>query len=628
MTFRTKLMLTMAPLVLALAAVGIVSGWVTGVLARQPAYIWKDNYRSVLAAQRMNECVERMHESALLALLGRGDALTQIDAAGETFERELRVEADNITEPGEAEAVAHLSSSWTNFQQTLAAFRATNDPSQRQSILATSLDSAFTKVKKVTEDVLNINQDAVVRKGQRTEQRAARFERLLTLAVIAASVLGLLASVSLTTRLLRPLGVVSAAVRRFGQGDVQARARVDGQDDIAQLAQEFNTMADHLERYRKSSLGELLQAQQASQAAIDSLPDPVLMLDASGALQGTNEAARKTLSIDPEETGAASFANVDIAVRSLIDRMRAHVVAGRGAYSPKGFEDALPVATPEGERIYLPRATPIYGENGSIAGTALVLQDITRLFRFDELKNNLVATVAHEFRTPLTSLRMAIHLCTEEAVGPLTSKQADLLFAARDDCERLQGIVDDLLNLSRIESGGIDLQRRRVEPQSLVGVAIDVHAAAAKSKGIALRAEVLPGLSEVFADSDRLQLVFTNLLGNALRYAPEGSEVVVRATSEVGDSRDDEDKDRANTERLLRFEVIDHGPGIPVEHQEALFEKFFRVPGSPSGGAGLGLFIARGIVQAHGGRIGVTSQPGQGATFWFTIPSVPEKAAA
>ena len=263
MTFRTKLMLTMAPLVLALAAVGIVSGWVTGVLARQPAYIWKDNYRSVLAAQRMNECVERMHESALLALLGRGDALTQIDAAGETFERELRVEADNITEPGEAEAVAHLSSSWTNFQQTLAAFRATNDPSQRQSILATSLDSAFTKVKKVTEDVLNINQDAVVRKGQRTEQRAARFERLLTLAVIAASVLGLLASVSLTTRLLRPLGVVSAAVRRFGQGDVQARARVDGQDDIAQLAQEFNTMADHLERYRKSSLGELLQAQQA-----------------------------------------------------------------------------------------------------------------------------------------------------------------------------------------------------------------------------------------------------------------------------------------------------------------------------------------------------------------------------
>jgi two-component system, NtrC family, sensor histidine kinase KinB len=621
MTFRAKLMLTMAPLVLALASVGIVSGIVAGLLARQPAYIWKDNYRSVLAAQRMNECVERMHEASLLALLGQGDALTQLDGARETFERELRVEADNITEPGEAEAVAHLRSSWTNFQQTLAAFRATNDPSQRANIAATALDPAFTKVKKVTEDVLNINQDAVVRKGQRTEQRAARFEHLLTLAVIVASVLGLLASVSLTTRLLRPLGVVSAAVRRFGQGDVQARARVDGEDDIARLAQEFNTMADHLERYRKSSLGELLQAQQASQAAIDSLPDPVLMLDASGALQGTNEAARKTLSIDPEETGSASFASVDVDVRTLIDRLRAHVVAGRGAYHPKGFEDALRVSAPDGERIYLPRATPIYGENGSIAGMALVLQDITRLFRFDELKNNLVATVAHEFRTPLTSLRMAIHLCTEETVGPLTRKQADLLFAARDDCERLQTIVDDLLNLSRIESGGIDLQRRRVEPQTLVDAAIDVHVAAAKSKGVTLRAEVMPGLPEVFADSDRLQLVFTNLLGNALRYTAEGKEIVVRAMSDAS-------SDAPNAESLLRFEVIDHGPGIPVEHQEALFEKFFRVPGSPSGGAGLGLFIARGIVQAHGGRIGVTSRPGEGATFYFTIPAAPEKAAA
>jgi signal transduction histidine kinase len=621
MTFRTKLMLTMTPLVVALAAVGIVSGIVTGALARQPGHIWKDNYRSVLAAQRMKDSIERLHEATLLALAGRPDALAKTDAAREIFERELKVEADNITETGEADAAARLRAAWNNFQQGFASFRAADDSSKRQGIATSTLDPAFGKVKQVTEDILNINQDAVVRKGQRLEQRAARFDRLLTLAMIVASVLGLLASVSLTTRLLRPLGVVSAAVRRFGQGDIQARARIVGQDDIAQLAQEFNTMADHLERYRKSSLGELLQAQQASQAAIDSLPDPVLMLDASGALQGTNESARKTLSIDPEETGSASFASVAVEVRTLIDRLRAHVVAGRGAYSPKGFEDALRVSAPDGERIYLPRATPIYGENGSIAGMALVLQDITRLFRFDELKNNLVATVAHEFRTPLTSLRMAIHLCTEETVGSLTRKQADLLFAARDDCERLQTIVDDLLNLSRIESGGIDLQRRRVEPQELVDAAIDVHVAAAKSKGVTLRAEVMPGLPEVFADPDRLQLVFTNLLGNALRYTPEKSEIVVRAMSDAS-------SDAPSAESLLRFEVIDHGPGIPVEHQEALFEKFFRVPGRPSGGAGLGLFIARGIVQAHGGRIGVTSRPGQGATFYFTIPTAPEKAAA
>jgi NtrC-family two-component system sensor histidine kinase KinB len=360
----------------------------------------------------------------------------------------------------------------------------------------------------------------VVHKGQRTERRAAFFGQMLVIAVLVASVLGLLASVSLTTRLLRPLGVVSAAVRRFGQGDTQARAQVLGKDDVAQLAQEFNAMADHLERYRRSSLGDLLQAQLASQAAIDSLPDPVLMLDAAGNLQNTNEVSRRALPIETEGNGGASLNRLDPNLRALIDRLRAHVLGGRGAYHPKGFEDALRITTGGVEHIYLPRATPIYGEHMGVTGAAIVLQDITRLFRFDELKNNLVATVAHEFRTPLTSLRMAIHLCTEEAVGPLTAKQADLLFAAREDCERLQAIVDDLLNLSRLESGRIDLKRKRVEVQSLVDQAVDIHRAVAESRQLVLRTEVYPGLPEAFADPDRLQLVFANLLTNAVRYSP------------------------------------------------------------------------------------------------------------
>jgi signal transduction histidine kinase len=137
---------------------------------------------------------------------------------------------------------------------------------------------------------------------------------------------------------------------------------------------------------------------------------------------------------------------------------------------------------------------------------------------------------------------------------------------------------------------------------------VDVHRTAAQSQQLSLRAEVYPGLPEVFADSDRLQLVFANLLTNAIRYAPAGSEIVVRALP---------------AQDHVRFEVADHGPGIPSEHQAALFEKFFRVPGRPAGGAGLGLFIARGVVQAHEGEIGIASHPGEGTTFWFTVPAAP-----
>jgi signal transduction histidine kinase len=292
-------------------------------------------------------------------------------------------------------------------------------------------------------------------------------------------------------------------------------------------------------------------------------------------------------------------------VREVLERVRAHVLGGKGASQPRGYEEAVRVTASEGDRWLLPRGSPVYGESGDVVGATVILQDVTRLRRFDELKNDLVATVAHEFRTPLTSLRMAIHLCAEGVVGPVTEKQADLLFAAREDCERLQGIVDDLLDLSRIQAGRLTLAVRRVATAVLVEEALGVHRVAAGDRGVRLVHEVAPEAEEVEVDAERVQLVLSNLVGNGVRHTPEGGEVAVRV-KRVGVH--------------ARFEVKDTGEGIPPEEQARIFEKFYRAPGAPAGGAGLGLSIARDIVQAHGGEIGVVSAKGQGSTFWFTLP--------
>ena len=623
MTLRRRLVLAQAPLAVALVVVGVVSGLVTTRLAESSRLILADNYRSVLAAQRMKESLERMDSYAVFMLAGHpAGAETGIARNRAMFENELTVQEGNITEPGETEVTARLRSTWTDYRRSLAAYQALGDQGQRDATYFSTLEPSFTRVRHLADEILGMNQDAMVHKSVHVEDRAHRFEQVVVVAVLLALGLGLLASTWLTSRMLRPLGVVSAAVRRFADGDLRARADIQGHDEIVDVAREFNRMADHLEKYRQSSLGELLQAQQAAQAAIDGLPDPVLLLDGKGQLQGANSAAARLLAIEPGGASADPYSGADPGVRAVIERLRAHVLGGRGSYVPKGFEDAVRVATtPEGERIFLPRAMPIYGEAGAVSGVAIALQDATRLFRFDELKNNLVATVAHEFRTPLTSLRMALHLCTEQVVGPLTPKQADLLFAAKEDCERLQVIVDELLNLSRIEAGRIDLRKRRVDPGSLISLAVDTHDAAAAQTQIALRVEVPPGLPEIFADPDRMQLVFTNLVTNALRYAPPGSEIVLRARA-AGSSGDVHDH-RISAATHVRFEVSDQGPGISREHQVGLFEKFFRVPGSPSGGSGLGLFIAKGLVEAHDGTIGVDSQLGKGSTFWFTIPAAP-----
>jgi signal transduction histidine kinase len=622
-TFKAKLILAQVPLAIALALVGGISATLTTRLGEQSGKIFVDNYRSVRAAQRMKESIERIDSFALFILAGHGtESASGIGQHRSAFERELRIEEGNITEPSEGEAAAALRKSWTRYQHALDEFLGADAADARDRLYFVALSPAFVETKQGADRILDMNQDAIVRKSERAERSAQRFQQLVMLTVVAALLGGLLVSIFLTTRLLRPLGVVGAAVRRFGQGDLRARARLQGRDEVAQLAGEFNTMADHLERYRASSLGELLQTQQAAQAAMDGLPDPVVMLDAAGHAQAINTASSRLLGMDADLRPKDPLASLDPAVRSLLDRVRAHVVGGRGAYVPKGFEEALPV----GDHIFLPRAAPIYGDAGEVTGVAIVLQDVTRLFHFDELKSNLVATVAHEFRTPLTSLRMAIHLCSEETVGPLTAKQADLLFAAREDCERLQTIVDDLLNLSRIESGNIDLHKRRVAPETLVAQARDAHRSAAEARQISLRSQVTPGCPEAFADPDRLDLVFSNLLGHAIRYSAPQGEIVVRAMPELAGAPAGEPD--ASAGHWIRFEVADQGPGIPKQHQGELFEKFYRVPGSPPGGSGLGLFIARGIVQAHGGRIGVVSEPGKGAIFWFTVPAAPELGGA
>ena len=352
----------------------------------------------------------------------------------------------------------------------------------------------------------------------------------LVAVTLAAFLVGLVASGYLTNRLTRPLSVLAAAVRRLGAGDLAARARLDGEDEIAQLGREFNTMADHLAEYRSSSLGELLQAQQAAQAAIDSIPDPVLVLRASGALLAANKAAAELFSVDVDGGGDV-FADAPAEVQKMVARMREHIAGGRGPYVPKSLEEALPVALRDGTRYFLTRAHPLTDEEARPSGLTILFADVTRLRRFDELKNDLVATVAHEFRTPLTSLRMAIHLCVDGAVGPLTDKQADLLFAAREDCERLQGIVDDLLDLSRIQAGHIELHLRPTLSTTIMGQAVDAPSRARRRQDGDAGARRARVERPVLADPDRVQLVVGNLVQNAIRHTPAGGRVELRCAA-------------------------------------------------------------------------------------------------
>jgi PAS domain S-box-containing protein len=608
MTLRRKLLVAQAPLAAALVAVGGAALFTLSALGESARIILADNYRSVLAAQRMKEAIERIDSAALYLIARRPDKADELIPANlQTFEAELGVQERNITEAGENEATARLRALWGAYREKLARYREeSTQPERARVAYFAEVEPAFYAVKEAADAILAMNQDAMVRKSETTRRAAERMESVIVVAAFGALALGLFASGVLTRRLLRPLEVLTQTARQLGEGDLGARAVVHGKDEIALLAAEFNEMAARLARYRQSTLGELLQAQRASQAAIDSLADPVIIFDIQGKILSANRAAELLLGRAAESASDDPLREVEPTLRAALERVRAHVLSGKGGFVPAGYEDAVQVVSPDGARHLLPRAAPVYSDEGTVAGATIVLQDVTRLRRFDELKNDLVATVAHEFRTPLTSLRMAIHLCVEQAVGPLTEKQADLLCAARDDCERLQTTVDDLLDLARIQAGKLEL--RRVDLSSLLESGVRPHQAAAKERGLDLLLRKPVDQAELLVDPDRLQIVLANLLTNAIRLTPGGGRIEIRGI--VADQ--------------VRIEVADTGPGIPAEYRGKVFQRFLRVPGPEAGGAGLGLSICKEIVGAHGGEIGFQTEEGRGTTFWFTLPRAPD----
>jgi signal transduction histidine kinase/HAMP domain-containing protein len=610
MTFRTKVLLAQAPLGLALAMLGLLSAWTIRTLGEHSSHILRDNYRSVLAAQRMKEAIERIDSGAVFILAGRAEAAEpQIRDNVRVFSEELRVQEGNITEAGEREVTREISAAWTDYLSRLARFRALVQKQEQQRGYFESLVPAFRRVKAAADRALTLNQDAMVRKSDRAERSAGKLTQLIFVSTLLVIVFGFWASVWLASRMLRPLRVLGQTVRRFDAGDLEVRARVGAGDEVGELARDFNAMADHLEHYRKSSLGDLLVAQRVAQATVDAFPDPVVVLDSTGGLRNANRSATVTLGIDPESSSALATAPGEI--RALLETLRTHVAAGHGPYRPAGFEDAVRVATPDGPRDLLPSAHPVYGETGEVAGVAVVLSDVTRLLRADQLRNDLVAFVAHEFRTPLTSLQMAIHLCAEGAAGPTTEKQADLLVAARGDCERLQDIVNDVLDVSRLHEGKLELALVALEARDLIRQAVESGRELAAQRELRLRGEALPEAGLVLCDPARMRLVFANLIGNAVRYSRPGGEVLLWARRQ---------------EQVVRFEIEDDGPGVPAEHQAFVFEKFYRVSSGVGGGTGLGLYIAREIVRAHRGEIGIESATGRGTTVWFTLPAAPELA--
>ena len=607
LTLRTRIFLTQVPVLLLLVVLGGTGVLLLSRLGNSIGAILRENYDSVLAMERLNEALERIDSSFQFALAGQTDRAREqyLNNWGD-FADSLAVEQNNITLPGEADLVEKLTALGQQYRtqgDTFFARLRTRDEQHQAYFGPKGLLGRFTEIKEVSGQILRLNQDHMEQTSQEARQLAYNSLFWFALGLIAAVALAAYAAWRTVRTILRPIRAVTDAAMGISAGRLdQLVPRISG-DELGQLAEAFNTMTRRLRDYRESQSARLLRAQRTSQATIDSFPDPVLVVDPEGQVEMANPAAGRLLGVVPRanDQSASVWDPPDSLRQPLGDALR-----GLGDYLPEGFDRAVLHGAGGQEHAYLPRILTIRDPYGGALGAAVLLQDVTRLRLLDQVKSNLVATASHEFKTPLTSVRLAVHLLLEEAVGPLSPKQTELLLDARENSERLLAMVNNLLDLARLEQGWGQLMFHPVSPESLLRAAADTLRPRADDKGVEVVFDVQAGLPEVSGDASRLGDALRNLLDNALTYTERGGKITLSAmTGQAG----------------VTLSVADTGVGIPPEHLPHVFQKFFRVPGqSRAGGTGLGLAIVQDVVTAHGGAITCESTPGEGTVFRITLP--------
>lgn len=607
---RKKILVGYIALVLITASAGAwaVHNFIrlSGVLAE----VTRENYASVLAAENMVAALERQDSAELMILLGEIRAGTDIyDAGLANFKLWLAREERNITLPGEGALVARIKDDYKRYTQLFGVLHdaaVAGDTARARRVYLTEVEPLFKSIRGKLQSLLEMNHEALMEGNSRSALTARRATVSTVGVVVGATILGVILGFGISGAVVRPTARLTEAVRRIREGHLDEEVRVTSRDEVGQLAAEFNSMVSRLKAYEQEVNGELAAERQKAATIIQAIDDGVILTDEERRVVMMNPAAEFILGVTARDAAGKDVFRVtqqpDIAAmtkealetgRSPHDRTILVQIDGK----EKFFDvEVVPIA-------------PVKGPAGTagLSGTAILLKDVTHFKQLDKMKSAFLSDVSHEIRTPLTSITMGIGLLKERRLYEADSREAELLETIEKEAARLTSLVDELLELSRFESGRIKLNLARASLLRVIeGVTAEFRPQAEKQR-VSIVVDCVKPIPEVVMDSDRIHSVISNLVSNGLRYTPEGGAIrILILARKEGD------------EALVC--VKDTGPGIPEELREKVFDRFFQIKGRPGGKAGLGLPISKEIVEAHGGRIWVESEPGKGSTFCFTLP--------
>jgi two-component system, NtrC family, sensor histidine kinase KinB len=614
MKLRTRILLGYGLAMALLAAVLVIAVAALVPLGDATDAILHENYRSIAAA---NDMLDVLWREQTHLMLPTDDAesrkLRECDAA---FLAAMTRTEDNITISGEDRIIADIRSLYAEWRDGLYSPRPADkevaarmsDPGPAAARMNTLEVGARLRERLLA--LRKANRDHMYDASNQASTMARKAIWLVALPGFAGLVLILLFSIVLSNRLVHPIRAMADAARMIGGGQLDVRLTEERRDELGALAMEFNHMAIELKRFRDMNIDEVITARRKSEAVLSSIDDGIILIDRDLRVDEVNPAALQLLRRPPAAAHGGPSLELFLPVPEVLEAVTT-AFGGNAVHLSADEQRIFEVPGGGTPRFCQYSVDLIHRSEQQPGGAVLVLRDVTRLKEVERLKTEFVMAASHELRTPLTSIGMSIELLAENLARMVSPKDRALIDTAREEIARLSTLVEDLLDLAKIESGRIEMQFEPTRLPLLFERISSIFSSQCSEKGVQILFEAPEDIPEAQADASKIAWVLTNLVSNALRYVSSGGTILVSARSfgvrAAGGT--------------LHISVKDDGPGIPAEYQSMIFERFRQVPGRISSGSGLGLAISKEIVKAHGGTIWVESNSGSGSTFTFTLPA-------
>jgi two-component system, NtrC family, sensor histidine kinase KinB len=588
-------------------------------IATSVTTLFKENYQSVLAAENMMKSLERQDNALLVASEGEvpsvDSSLTESrdlfkkwtenrDLFFYWYDQAVRTVALPAQEP--------LRDSIQASYQQYVLYGDSMSARIKQGAFEGAKGYYYARVRPMSDRLrdlcfrlFEINQMGLSKAIPQAHSLANQTVFGSMMASIISLILSIVATAWLIRSFITPAESLTDRVKQIGAGKVDLKIDVLSDDEIGQLSREFNKMTERLRQYDEINIDKMLAEKRKSEVIVDSIADGLVMVDATMQVIHINKTVADLFGVD-------EMASIGKPVRDVIADARVLALITHAAESLAPEQDQA-VSFLQFERhgttlFFRPKLTTLRDREGRLYGVLALLQDITQFKELDRMKSEFIATVSHEFRTPVTSINMSVDLLNQEILGPLTDRQKELVTAAKDDCHRLTKLARELLQLAKIESGRIQLREEELHIAEVVTSSLQPLQIQFKEKTVRLVQDLQPDLPPLRADEQQISWVITNLVTNALKYTPSGGTVTVAARHDAGG---------------IRLEVKDTGVGIPAEYLDKIFDRFVQVKqrsDTTPGSVGLGLAIAQEIVHMYGGRIWAESEVGRGSVFTFVLP--------